>query len=453
MHAPHTDRDVREMLDVIGAPSLASLAAPPKGLEVKGSFDVAPALPEALAFAHLSGLANNNLGARMTSFIGAGAYRHYQPPAVPYLATRSEFITAYTPYQAEASQGSLQAIFEWQTYICLLTGLDVSNASLYDGSTALVEGVIMASQATGRRRVAISRTVHPGYRAVLDTYARGMGIEVVELPFGEDLSVDMKSAAVKDLVSGAGAIIVQSPNFFGCIEDVAGASALAGAAGALTIQVIVEAMSLGALKTPAESGADIAVGEAQSFGLPVGYGGPYVGFVATTKQHVRRLPGRLVGETHDVDGRKAFVLTLQGREQHIRRELASSNICTNQALCALFATIYLATVGAHGLRSIAAANMARARELRAAVLTVPGMRASGDAPFFNEFVVQTPLPAALLAERMVRRGILAGVDLSRWYPDMPNALLLCATELTTADDIARFAGALATEIDNAVAAV
>jgi glycine dehydrogenase subunit 1 len=453
MHAPHTDRDVREMLDVIGAPSLASLAAPPKGLEVKTPFDVAPALPESLAFAHLARLAGANSGARMTSFLGAGAYRHYQPPAVPYLATRSEFITAYTPYQAEASQGSLQAIFEWQTYVCLLTGLDVSNASLYDGSTALVEGVIMASQATGRRRVALSRCVHPGYRAVFDTYARGMGIEVVELPVGADLSVDMKSAAVKDLVAGAGAVIVQSPNFFGCIEDVAGAAALAKSAGALTIQVIVEAMSLGVLKTPAESGADIALGEMQSFGLPVGYGGPYVGFIACTKEHVRRLPGRLVGETHDVDGRRAFVLTLQGREQHIRRELASSNICTNQALCALFATIYLATVGAHGLRSIATANMERARELRAAVLAVPGIRPSSDAPYFNEFVVKAPLPAALLIERMERRNFLAGVDLSRWYPDMPDALLMCATELTSREDIAAFTGALATEINDALAAV
>jgi glycine dehydrogenase subunit 1 len=453
MHAPHTDRDVREMLGVIGAPSLASLAAPPKGLEVKAPFDVTPALPESLAYAHLARLAGANSGSRMTSFLGAGAYRHYQPPAVPYLATRSEFITAYTPYQAEASQGSLQAIFEWQTYVCLLTGLDVSNASLYDGSTALVEGVIMASQATGRRRVAISRCVHPGYRAVLDTYARGMGIDVVELPVGADLSLDLKSAAVKDLVASAGAVIVQSPNFFGAVEDVAGAAALAKAAGALTIQVIVEAMSLGALKTPAESGADIALGEMQSFGLPVGYGGPYVGFIACTKDHVRRLPGRLVGETHDVDGRRAFVLTLQGREQHIRRELASSNICTNQALCALFATIYLATVGAHGLRSIAAANMARARELRAAVLAVPGMRPGGEAPYFNEFVVRAPLPAALLIERMERRNHLAGIDLSRWYPEMPDALLMCATELTSKEDIANFTGALAAEINDALAAV
>jgi glycine dehydrogenase subunit 1 len=452
MHAPHTDRDVREMLDAIGAPSLAALAAPPKGLEVKGVFDVAPALPEALAYAHLSRLADANTGARMTSFLGAGAYRHYQPPAVPYLATRSEFITAYTPYQAEASQGSLQAIFEWQTYVCLLTGLDVSNASLYDGSTALVEGVIMAAQSTGRHRVAISSCVHPGYRAVLETYAAGMGIEVVELP-RSGAATEFASATAREAVAGSAAVIVQSPNFFGSIENVAGAAALAKSAGALTIQVVVEAMSLGALKTPAESGADIALGEAQSFGLPVGFGGPYVGFIASTKEHVRRLPGRLVGETHDVDGRRAYVLTLQGREQHIRRELASSNICTNQALCALFATIYLATVGAHGLRSIAAANMARARELRAAVLAVSGMRAATDAPFFNEFAVRTPQPAAQLVNRLLARGFMAGIAVDGYYPDEPDTLVLCATELTSREDIQRFSKALAEELAYDVAAV
>ena len=452
MHAPHTDRDVREMLDVIGAPSLAAISAPPRGLEVKEPFDVAPALPEALAYAHLSKLAEADSGARMTSFLGAGSYRHYQPPAVPYLATRSEFITAYTPYQAEASQGSLQAIFEWQTYICLLTGLDVSNASLYDGSTALVEGVIMASQATGRRRVAISSCVHPGYRAVLATYAAGMGIDVVELQ-RQDAVTDFSSTSAKEIVANCAAVIVQSPNYFGCIEDVPGAAALAKSAGALTIQVIVEAMSLGALRTPAESGADIALGEAQSFGLPLGYGGPYVGFIACTKEHVRRLPGRLVGETHDVDGRRAYVLTLQGREQHIRRELASSNICTNQALCALFVTIYLATVGAHGLRSIAAANMARARELRDAVLAVRGIRAASDAPFFNEFAVRVPESAARLTARLVKRGFLAGVAVGADYPDEAGTILLCATELTTSDDILRFTAALAEELAHDVAAV
>lgn len=448
MHAPHTDRDVKAMLDVIGAKSLEELSAPPAGLEITAPFDVDPALPEAEAFAHIRNLAEANMGSRMVSFLGAGAYRHYQPPAVPYLATRSEFITAYTPYQAEASQGSLQAIFEWQTYVCLLTGLDVSNASVYDGSTALAEGVIMACQATGRKRVVASPALHPGYRAVLNTYAAGIGVEVVVAAVRADGTTDYAGSA-----DGAAALIVQSPNFFGCIEDVAAAAKVAKAAGALTIQVIAEAMSLGALKTPGESGAEIAVGEAQSFGLPVGFGGPYVGFVATTKEHVRRLPGRLVGETHDVDGRKAFVLTLQGREQHIRRELASSNICTNQALCALFATIYLATVGAHGLRSIAAANMARARELRSAVLKIPGFRESFGAPFFNEFAVESPLYGDELVRRMARRGFLAGVALAHWFGDMPNAVLLCATELTSKDDVARFAEALVQETADAVVAV
>jgi glycine dehydrogenase subunit 1 len=253
---------------------------------------------------------------------------------------------------------------------------------------------------------------------------------------------DDGTTAVTGPLDDAAAIVLQSPNFLGCIEDVAAAASVAKPAGALTVHVVVEAMSLGVLKTPGESGADIAVGEAQSFGLPVGYGGPYVGFVAATKEHVRRLPGRLVGETHDVDGRKAYVLTLQGREQHIRRELASSNICTNQALCALFATIYLAAVGAHGLRSIAAANLERAHELRAALLEIDGVRAPHGAPFFNEFVVRLPMPAAGAVTALRGRGILAGLPLSRFGKGEPGDLLVCATELTTADEIRRFAKTL-----------
>ncbi len=447
MHAPHTEHDIRQMLEVIGVKSLDDLAAPPRGLAISGTLDVPPAMPEAVAYAHLRELSlANRVG--HDSFLGAGAYRHYQPPVVPYLATRSEFITAYTPYQAEASQGSLQAIFEWQTYICLLTGLDVSNASVYDGSTALVEGVIMASQATGRKRMAVSRALHPGYRAVLETYAAGMGIELVDLPVAHD-----GRTTLPDGLTDVAALIVQSPNFFGCIEDVAAFSAGAHALGALCVQVIVEALSLGALKTPAESGADIAVGEAQSFGLPVVYGGPYVGFVATTKEHVRRLPGRLVGETHDVDGRKAYVLTLQGREQHIRRELASSNICTNQALCALFATIYLAAVGAHGLRSIAAANMARARELRTALTEIAGVEAPLHAPFFNEFLIRLPIAARDAFQALEARGIVAGLLLSRVTSGADRDLLVCATELNDRSAVERFATALREVLTHAVAAV
>lgn len=449
MYAPHTEHDVQEMLGVIGVESLDALASPPRGLEMPRDLDVPPAMPESVAYQHLHELSRKNKpGDADASFLGAGAYRHYQPPAVPYLATRSEFITAYTPYQAEASQGSLQAIFEWQTYICLLTELDVSNASVYDGSTALVEGVIMASQATGSKRVVVSAGLHPGYRAVLKTYADGMGIEIVDAPLRADGTTEIPGA-----MDGAAAFVVQSPNFYGCIEDVAASAAAAHGAKALCIEVIVEAMSLGALKTPGESGADIAVGEAQSFGLPVGYGGPYVGFVATTKEHVRRLPGRLVGETHDVDGRKAYVLTLQGREQHIRRELASSNICTNQALCALFATIYLATVGAHGLQSIAAANMARARDLRRALLSLDGVSAPFAAPFFNEFLVRLPVAARGVADALKSHDIVAGLPLSRVGLGDERDLLVCATELTSPDGIARFAALLKETMEHAVAAV
>lgn len=451
MYTPHTEQEIQAMLGAIGASSLEALSAPPAGLAIKDSLGLPPAMPESDAYAHIKALAERNGAARMVSFLGAGAYRHYQPPAVPWFATRSEFLTAYTPYQAEASQGSLQAIFEWQTYICLLTGMDVSNASLYDGATALVEGVIMALHAKGRQRVVISRAVHPMYRAVLQTYAAGMGIQVVELPVNAAGLTDFGAAGAG--TTGADCVVVQSPNFFGCIEDVTQAAKLAREIDALTIAVTAEALSLAILKTPRELGADIALGEAQSFGLPVGYGGPYAGFIASTKEHVRRLPGRLVGETKDVDGRRAFVLTLQGREQHIRRELATSNICTNQALCALIATVYLATVGSKGLRAIAAANLSRARQLADAVGAIPGFSLAQQTPFFNEFCLKTPVPAEALARRLETRGILAGLPLSRFYPELSHVLLLCATELTTADDIRAFTSELAKEREHAVAAV
>jgi len=451
MYTPHTETEIAEMLAAIGAPSLEALSSPPRGLEIKERLGLPKALAEADAYAHIKSLADGNAAARTVSFLGAGAYRHYQPPAVPWFATRSEFLTAYTPYQAEASQGSLQAIFEWQTYICLLTGMDVSNASLYDGATAVVEGVIMAMHATGRKKVAISQGVHPMYRAVLHTYANGMGIEVVELPCASLGVTDLGKA--RELVDGACCTIVQSPNFFGSIEDLQTVSKTAHERGALSIAVTAEALSLAVLATPREGGADIALGEAQSFGLPLGYGGPYVGFIATTKEHVRRLPGRLVGETTDVDGRRAFVLTLQGREQHIRRELASSNICTNQALCALIATVYLATVGATGLKAIAAANLQRSRELCDALTSITGFSRAFTVPFFNEFTLRTPVPAQQLAARLERRGILAGPPLSRFYPELTHHLLVCATELTTADDIRLLAEAMAEETTRAVAAV
>src|SRR5579872_7048974 len=287
------------------------------------------------------------------------------------------------------------------------------------------------------------------YRAVLDTYAAGMGLEVTEIP----LSANGLTDASKLDASGVACVVVQSPNFFGCIEDLTPAAKAAHEAGALCVSVTAEALSLAVLKTPRESGADIALGEAQSFGLPLGYGGPYVGFIAATREHVRRLPGRLVGETKDVDGRRAFVLTLQGREQHIRRELATSNICTNQALCALIATVYLATVGSKGLRAIATANMSRARELARAVGEIPGFSLAHQAPFFNEFCVRTPGPAEALAQRLLGRGILGGLPLSRFYPELTDMLLLCATELTTPDDIRLLVSELSKERARAAAAV
>lgn len=448
-YTPHTPDEIRAMLAAIGAPSLEALSDPPKGLAIREPLNLAAALSESEAYADIARMADSSAGARMISFLGAGAYRHYRPPAAAWFATRSEFLTAYTPYQAEASQGSLQAIYEWQTYMCLLTGMDVSNASVYDGSTALVEGVIMAMHANGRKRVAISEAVHPLYRHVLRTYAAGMGLDVVEIPCGSDGATSLDALPEGPFA----AIVMQSPNFFGCIDDVAGAAAAAHQGGALAVQVIAEALSLAVLQTPRTLGVDIAVGDAQSFGLPVGYGGPYVGFVATTKEHVRRLPGRLVGETTDAEGHRAYVLTLQGREQHIRRELATSNICTNQALCALIATAYLAVVGSKGLRAIATANMKKARALAAKLEKTAGMRTQFPAPYFNEFVVETRSPAQDVARRLEGSGILAGVPLGAHYPSMQHALLVCATELTSDKDMDALTKALAEEGTHAVAAV
>ncbi|MGH7728040.1 MAG: aminomethyl-transferring glycine dehydrogenase subunit GcvPA, partial [Vulcanimicrobiaceae bacterium] len=405
-----------------------------------------PALSEAELVREFAELAARDTAAGMPSFLGAGAYRHYISAVVPALAMRGEFVTAYTPYQAEVSQGTLQAIYEWQTNICLLTGLELANASVYDGATALAEGAIMALGATGRRALLVSRAIHPNYRAVLQTYARGLEVEIDELGLAADGTTDLSDLGERLRSERYAALALQSPNFFGALETPGEAVAAACvASGTVPIAVIAEALSLAVLKPPAAWGAQIAVGEAQSFGVPLSYGGPYVGFIATTGEHVRRIPGRLVGRTVDRDGRRAFVLTLQAREQHIRRERASSNICTNQAHCALTATIYLAALGPHGLERVAAANLERTHRLAQRVLAIEGFSRRFAAPVFNELAIRVPRgwSAAALLEALARRGILGGVDLGRWYPELADCILMCATELTTVREIEALAAALA----------
>jgi glycine dehydrogenase subunit 1 len=443
MYTPHTPADIRAMLERIGVNSLDELLAVPNDVALRSQLDVVPALPEYQIARRFQRLASKNTGIDYMSFLGAGSYRHYAPPAIASLAMRGEFLTAYTPYQAEVSQGYLQAIYEWQTYVCLLTGMELANASVYDGATALAEGAIMALNANGRKRLLVSRGVHPNYRAVLKTYCDGLDVEIDEVPLNASGTTDLR--ALREAAKGEAyaAVALQSPNFFGNVDtlDEQSRSAL-GASATVPIAVVAEALALAALATPAAWGAQIVVGEAQSFGVAMAYGGPYVGFIATTKEHMRRIPGRLVGKSVDSEGRSAFVLTLQAREQHIRRERATSNICTNQAHCALIATMYLAFMGKTGLRNVAALNLQRSRELATALSRIDSVDLRFDAPFFNEVTVDVHRPAGEVLAALQRERILAGIDLGRFYPEFSTCLLVTATELTTSGEIEALASAL-----------
>ncbi len=363
------------------------------------------------------------------SFLGAGAYRHYRPVLIDVLSQRGEFLTSYTPYQPEIAQGTLQALFEFQTMICELTGMDIANASMYDGSTGAAEAVMMAVRVTGRNGAVLARTVHPEYREVLGTYAQHQGIPTVEVGYTAEGRVDL-NALQAVITDDTACVLIQSPNFFGTIEDVAAIAELVHAKGALLIVSIAEAVSLGIVKAPVE--ADIVSLEAQSFGVAVGYGGPYCGVIAAKEKFLRQMPGRLVGEAKDTEGRRGFVLTLSTREQHIRREKATSNICTNQSLVALMVTIFL-TVYGKGLRELAEQNLAKAHFLARELGDAESAEVLfGGAPRFNEFVLRTAVPSAELNDTLLEKKIIGGLPLARWYPELgAGASLWCATELTT----------------------
>jgi glycine dehydrogenase subunit 1 len=360
------------------------------------------------------------------SLLGAGAYSHYCPLVVDAMLSRGEFFTAYTPYQAEIAQGTLQAMFEFQTMMTQLTGQAVSNASLYDGSTATTEATLMAMRVTRRRRVVLARTLHPEYRQILRTYVQNQDVELVEVPYAASGQID--TAQLDSAVDArTAAVVIQSPNFFGTLERIAEIAPLAHRQGALLIVTITEPLSLAVVKPPSE--ADIVCGEAQSFGVPVAYGGPYVGFLTTQEKFIRQMPGRLVGQTVDTQGRRGFVLTLATREQHIRREKATSNICTNQSLCALAATIYLTLLGKTGLRLLAEQNLAKAHYAAGQLRGIPGVVTPFAGPSFNEFVVKVPGDAGHLLEELRREKIIGGLPLGDFYPELANHLLLCFTEL------------------------
>jgi glycine dehydrogenase subunit 1 len=437
-YVPHTPDEIRLMLEHVGAGSIEALfEAVPASLRSRAELKLAPTLGERSLLEYLRALAGQNQSLdRVSGFLGAGAYPHFIPTAVDALASRSEFATAYTPYQAEVSQGTLQAIFEYQTLICQLTGQDVANASLYDGASATAEAVLLALRATRRRRVYLSRGLHPHYAQVVRTYLAGLDAEVEELPLGEEGQTEAPRAS-----EDAAAVVVQYPNFFGCVEPLGRFAEAAHAAGALLVSVTAEALALALLRPPGELGADVACGDAQSFGVPVSFGGPSVGFLATREKLVRQLPGRLVGETVDAEGRRGFVMTLTTREQHIRRERATSNICTNQGLCALRATIYLALLGRRGLRELAEANLALSCYAKQR-LAAAGLRLAHTAPTFNEFVVEVPG----IAERygaIVERGLLPGVVLEAYDPMRRDQLLVCTTEMNRREEIDRLVRELA----------
>ena len=453
-YGPHTSEDRALMLAAIGVDSVDDLFADiPPSLRTS-KLDLSPSLSEAELTVRLQDLAGRNR-VDLASFLGAGAYRHFTPPVVDQLLLRGEFYTAYTPYQPEISQGTLQTIYEYQSLLAELTGLDVVSASHYDGAAATAEAALMSCRATRRERVLVSHGVHPHYREALCTYFGGASLEAEEIP----LVTDGPAAGTTDLAAlermladtdrPVAGVVAANPSFLGLLEPMAEVGRLAHAAGALFVAV-VEPVSLSVLATPGEYGADIAAGEGQSLGLPLSFGGPYLGILACREALVRGIPGRVVGMTTDIDGRRAFVMTLRAREQDIRREKASSNICTNQALCALAAAMYLAALGPHGLRDVAALGAARAAELEAA-LAVAGAPRLHPGPYLNEFAVRVPDAAAVHA-RLVGRGILPGLPLARVFPDDPSfadALLVCATEVPTSEEIAAFGAVLGDELAGA----
>jgi len=437
-----SEKDRQEMLARIGVRSADELfGGVPANVRLKRDLKVPGPLAELALVRRMEGLAAKNASNRFLSFLGGGAYAHFIPTVVDYLSQRGEFVSPYTPYQPEVSQGTLQAIFEYQTLVCQLTGLDVANASLYEGATAAAEAVLMAQRVKSRNRVLLARTLHPQYRETIRTYIKNLGLEAVEVPFTGAGTVD-PAALARLLDDATCAVVVQSPNYFGVCEDLKAVSDAAHGRGALAVEVVAEALSLGLLEAPGPLGVDVACGEAQSFGLPLGFGGPYLGFMASRQEFVRQLPGRLCGETTDVEGRRGFVLTLSTREQHIRRERATSNICTNQALCALRATIFLETLGKEGLRELAWQNVQKAAYAAEAVEAVRGVRKRFTGAVFNEFVVEFSKPWPAVDAALREKGIVAGLPLERDYPELRNAALICVTELHTKEEIGRLSQAL-----------
>jgi len=441
-YLPKSPAEREQMLKAIGAQSIDDLfAIIPAEYRLTRDLDVPRQQAESEIIAYFKAAGQKN-ATDYTSFLGAGAYRHYRPVIIDSLVQRGEFLTSYTPYQAEITQGTLQAIFEFQTMIAELTGMDVANASMYDGSTGAAEAVLMAMRVTGRHKAVVAYTVHPEYREVLDTYLRYREMPTAQVGYvtaSGRVDLDALAAAVTEETA---AVLVQSPNFFGVIEDIPAIAEIAHKRGALLIVSIAEAVSLGIVRPPVE--ADIVSMEAQSFGVALSYGGPFCGVIAAKEQYLRQMPGRLAGQTVDGNGNRGFVLTLSTREQHIRREKATSNICTNQALVALMATIFLTVYGKEGIRELAEHNLAKAAYAGKTLSAQPGAKLLFEgAPHFHEFVLQTQESPAQWTQRLLDEKIVGGIELTRWYPELKNATLWCATEVTPREAIDQAAKVLA----------
>ena len=432
-YLPHTDDDISAMLKVAGVGSLDELfSTVPEDCRKEESLNLPDPLTEWELDQHMASLAATM--ATMPEykvFVGAGSYEHFVPSSVLSLLGRSEFVTSYTPYQPEVSQGTLQGIFEYQTLICRLLGMEVANASMYDGASALAEALLMATRITKKKKVAISRLIHPHYREVVKTYLWPTGYEVVELPYLGNGRTDLSAL---DGMTELAAIAIQSPNFFGCIEDLAALREKASGQGALSIVSFTEVLAYGLLRNPGSYEADIVCGEGQSLGIPQSFGGPSLGIFASKMKYVRSMPGRLVGKTVDKAGRRGFVLTLATREQHIRRERATSNICTNQGLCALEAAMYMASLGKNGLRELAKLNYDKAQYLKGR-LKEAGFKIGFEGPTFNEFVVEFPSNFERTYSRLLDQKIVAGLPLASYYPDLTNCYLMGVTETKTKEDM------------------
>ena len=444
-YVANTSRDVREMLAAIGVDAIDELFRDIRPEHAPRSFNIPDGKSEYEVMEYVGSLADRN-ASDLILFLGGGFYDHYIPPVIPSLISRGEFLTAYTPYQPECSQGTLQALYEYQSNICSLTGMDVANASLYDGGTALYEAMMMALRLNGRNQVVMDGGVSPIFRKMLRSYTSNLNIEFIEIDPSHGQSDREK---IKDAVTEkTAAVILQNPNFFGAVDDHSDIAALAHDRGALIIQSVYP-VALGMLKTPQEMDVDIVTGEGQSLGLPLSFGGPYLGFMATRRKFIRKMPGRIVGETVDTRGRRCFVNTLQAREQHIRREKATSNICTNVALCAVQASVYMSLLGRQGLKDLAQVNREKTEYLKTQLSLIEGVEVKRSAPTFNEFTIALPVDAAQVVERMIDFGFAAGYPLGRYYPSMTHYLVVAVTEKRTRAQMDQYCLSLRQVLDQA----